>query len=116
MVVLDKNPINRGHVLVIPQRHALDLAALTSEEVTEVALLAQRADQAIRRTFGASVEGTNLLMSNGSAADQGVLHAQLHVIPRSVGDGYEFREDYSRYPLGPLSPSERRDLGDRLRP
>ena len=106
LVVADAQPINRGHLLVLPIRHAPDLVALTADEVIEMALAAQRADRAIRSTFP-SVDGTNLVMSNGDAADQGVLHAHLHVIPRLEGDGYEFREDVSRYPLPPLTADER---------
>jgi len=114
IAVLDRHPINRGHVLVLPTRHAADLAALHREEITEMAVVAQRADRAIRNVFGDAVEGTNLLMSNGAAADQGVPHAHLHVIPRATGDGYEFREDTSRYPLAPLDAVERAALTSEL--
>ncbi|VXB60095.1 HIT family protein [Plantibacter sp. T3] len=114
IAVIDRHPINRGHVLVLPTRHAADLAALHQEEITEMAVVAQRADRAIRNVFGDAVEGTNLLMSNGAAADQGVLHAHLHVIPRATGDGYEFREDASRYPLVPLDAAERAALSSEL--
>lgn len=110
LVVLDRQPINRGHVLVLPRRHAEDLASLTEEEVVEVALLAHRADRGVRAVFGDVATGTNLLMSNGASADQGVPHAHLHVIPRQDGDGYEFREDLTRYPLVPLDDSEREGL------
>jgi diadenosine tetraphosphate (Ap4A) HIT family hydrolase len=114
LVVLDRQPINRGHVLVLPRRHAEDFASLTEEEVVEVALLAQRADRAVRAVFGDVTTGTNLLMSNGASADQGVPHAHLHVIPRRVDDGYEFREDSSRYPLAPLDDDEREGLRRRI--
>ncbi|MFJ6678586.1 HIT family protein [Microbacterium sp. NPDC091382] len=106
LAVLDRHPINRGHVLVIPLRHAPDFASLTSDEVTELALVAQAADRAIRDVL-ATTTGTNLVMSNGEDADQGTLHAHLHVIPRQPDDGYEFREDATRYPLEPLSDGER---------
>ncbi|MFS0730420.1 HIT domain-containing protein [Curtobacterium sp. 1P10AnD] len=110
LVVLDRQPINRGHVLVLPRRHAEDLGSLTEEEVVEVALLAQRADRSVRAVFGDVTTGTNLLMSNGASADQGVPHAHLHVIPRRADDGYEFREDLTRYPLAPLDDDEREGL------
>ena len=108
VAVLDSHPINPGHVLVLPIRHAPDLAALDDVEVVELALVAQRADRALRQVLGAAVEGTNLVMSNGAAADQGVPHAHLHVIPRVSGDGYEFREDTSRYPVAPHDPQTER--------
>lgn len=116
LAVLDRHPINRGHVLVIPLRHAPDLGSLTADEVTELALVAQAADRAIRDVLAASTTGTNLVMSNGDDADQGTMHAHLHVIPRQPGDGYEFREDATRYPLEPLSDAERDALRARLGP
>ena len=116
LAVLDRHPINRGHVLVIPLRHAPDLASLTSDEVTELALVAQSADRAIRDVLAATTTGTNLVMSNGEDADQGTPHAHLHVIPRQPGDGYEFREDATRYPLAPLSDGERAALQSGMDP
>lgn len=115
VAVLDRHPINPGHLLVLPLRHATDLAALDTREVTELALVAQRADRALRQVLGAAVEGTNLVMSNGSVADQGVPHAHLHVIPRASGDGYEFREDTSRYPVAPLDPADRAAIAAHMR-
>ena len=107
LVVADADPVYRGHLVVVPLRHAPDLASLTTQEWTEMALAAQRADLGIREALGTSVEGTNLVMSNGSVADQGVPHAHLHVIPRQEGDGFEFREDAGRYPLPALTEAER---------
>ncbi|SFF73585.1 HIT family protein [Curtobacterium sp. YR515] len=92
-----------------------DLAALDTREVTELALVAQRADRALRQVLGAAVEGTNLVMSNGSVADQGVPHAHLHVTLRASGDGYEFREDTSRYPVAPLDPADRAAIAAHMR-
>ncbi|WP_416393772.1 MULTISPECIES: HIT family protein [unclassified Curtobacterium] len=115
VAVLDSHPINPGHVLVLPIRHAPDLAALDDDEVVELALVAQRADRALRQVLGTAVEGTNLVMSNGAAADQGVPHAHLHVIPRASGDGYEFHEDMSRYPVAPLDPADRAAIAAHMR-
>lgn len=108
VVLLDRAPINRGHLLVIPRRHARDLLELTPDEVHEMALCAQRGALALRSTLG--VDASNLVMSNGEAADQDVPHAHLHVVPRQEGDGYTFVEDTSRYPLVPLTGAERADL------
>ncbi|WP_176491741.1 HIT family protein [Curtobacterium sp. 'Ferrero'] len=114
VAVLDAHPINPGHVLVLPTRHAPDFAALDDGEVTELARVAQRADRALRDVLGPVVEGTNLLMSNGVAADQGVPHAHLHVVPRTSDDGFEFREDTTRYPHPPLAPGDRAAIAARM--
>jgi len=103
-VALDRHPINRGHLLVAPRRHARELSELTEAEAATMGRLARAADLALRNTFGGEVTGTTLWMSNG--IDQDVFHAHLHVIPRTADDGLEIVEDVSRYPLSPLTPPQ----------
>jgi histidine triad (HIT) family protein len=42
--------------------------------------------EAVKRS-GIKCEGVNLLLSDGRAAFQEILHVHLHVIPRFEGDG-----------------------------
>ena len=81
---MDISPATRGHMLVIPRAHATDLLEADPEDVTAVALAAQRAAQRARERLGAS--GVNLLNSNGKPAWQTVFHLHFHVIPRYEGD------------------------------
>ncbi len=45
-------------------------------------------------------EGVNLMLADGEAAFQEVLHVHLHVIPRFKGDGFgfKFNEGYHTLP------------------
>jgi len=63
LVALDRHPINRGHMLVIPRRHSRDLSELTDEEAGDVGRLARRADAALRAALGDEVTGTTLWMT-----------------------------------------------------
>jgi histidine triad (HIT) family protein len=81
---MDINPATKGHLLVIPRRHARDLHSADPADVAAVHKTAQRmADLAIDR-LGA--EGVNIFQSNGEAAGQTVFHLHVHVIPRYEGD------------------------------
>src|SRR5437762_2963433 len=99
VAVLDICPVNVGHTLVIPVRHATYLADLDPEDGRAVFALAQKLSQAIRRS-GLKAEGVNLLLADGEAAGQEIFHVHLHVLPRFTGDGFghTFSPDYGRCP------------------
>jgi histidine triad (HIT) family protein len=81
---MDINPATRGHVLVVPRRHARDLLSVDSEDLRATAAAAQRLAARMSERLGA--EGVNLLNSCGAAAWQTVFHFHLHVIPRYADD------------------------------
>ncbi len=84
LAFLDIHPANRGHVLVIPKRHAETFDALDEEGLAALFRTAQRTARAL--TSSLSPAGYNLLMNNGKAAGQLVPHAHLHIIPRFPDD------------------------------
>jgi histidine triad (HIT) family protein len=81
---MDINPATRGHALVIPRAHVRDLHAVDPDDLSAVAVAAQRLASRARDRLGA--DGVNLLNSNGAAAWQTVFHFHVHVIPRYEGD------------------------------
>ena len=81
-------PVNPGHVLIVPTRHAAGVADLTAEENAALFSLAQRISAAIRDS-PVPCEGINLWLADGEAAFQDVFHTHLHVIPRLAGDSFE---------------------------
>jgi len=95
---LDIQPINRGHLLVVPVRHAADLATLDSEDGAHLFLVAQRLAAALRSAV--RCEGISLFVADGEVAGQEVAHVHLHVIPRFADDGFGFRfpPDYGERP------------------
>jgi histidine triad (HIT) family protein len=81
---MDIAPATRGHALVIPRPHATDLLSVEREDLSAVALAAQRLAARMKERLGA--DGVNLLNSCGAAAWQTVFHFHVHVIPRYDDD------------------------------
>ncbi len=87
---MDIQPVNPGHVLVVPIVHATYLADLPAETGAQLFRVAQRIAEALRRS-GLRCEGVNLFLADGTVAGQEVFHVHLHVFPRYRGDGFGFR-------------------------
>ena len=87
---MDIQPVNSGHVLVVPIAHAASLAELDGASGARMFRVAQRIAGALRDS-GLRCEGVNLFLADGEAAGQEVFHVHLHVIPRYVGDGFGIR-------------------------
>jgi histidine triad (HIT) family protein len=96
---MDIQPVNPGHLLVIPTRHAAELAELDEGTAGRMMQVAQRLAAALRAS-GLRCEGVNLLLADGAAAMQEVFHTHLHVFPRFRGDGFglRFGPDYRVLP------------------
>ena len=96
---MDIQPVNPGHLLVIPNRHAAYLADLKEEEGAQIFRVARRLAAALRRS-GVKSEGVNFFLADGEAAMQEVFHVHLHVLPRYDGDGFglKFPPGYFRKP------------------
>ena len=97
---LDIQPINPGHVLVIPRKHASCLQDLDKDIGGRLFQVGQKIAEAIRKS-DLKCEGINFLLSDGEAAGQEVWHTHLHVLPRYKQDGFRF----SRQEQNLLKPS-----------
>ncbi len=97
---MDIAPVNHGHCLVVPRRHAATLLELTEEELHDCVLTAQRLARAVMKATGSP--GLNLLQNNDRCAGQLVGHAHFHVIPRSPDDGFSFGWRQDSYAEGEL--------------
>lgn len=81
----DVNPVNPGHLLIIPKIHSVGLADLDESDGSRMFMVAQRLAAAVRSS-GLRCDGVNLFLADGKAAGQEVFHVHLHVFPRYVGD------------------------------
>ncbi len=93
LAFMDLRPATPGHLLVIPKRHAADLAGLDPEDGAAMFRVAQRVAAGVRASSVAP-EGVNLFLADGEAAGQEVPHVHLHVLPRSAGDGLRIAADF----------------------
>lgn len=96
---MDITPVNPGHLLVIPNRHAVYLSELDPEDGARMFEVAQSMVAALRRS-GLKCEAVNLFLADGEQAGQDVPHVHLHVIPRFRGDGFGLKlpSGYGRHP------------------
>jgi ATP adenylyltransferase len=84
-VMLNAFPYNPGHLLIAPYAHVADLEAAAGDDLTELILVARRAEMVLRSAM--RPDGFNLGMNLGIVAGAGVAgHVHLHVVPRWAGD------------------------------
>jgi histidine triad (HIT) family protein len=86
---LDIRPFTRGHTLVIPKRHSVDLTDTPAPILAGMLTVGQRIAQATRAS-GLAATGNNVAINDGKSAFQSVFHIHLHVIPRRDGDKASF--------------------------
>jgi histidine triad (HIT) family protein len=84
LAILDIRPFTRGHTLVIPKRHSVDLTDTPPQTLADMATIGQRIARAARATELA--DATNIAINDGRPAFQSVMHIHLHVLPRRNGD------------------------------
>jgi histidine triad (HIT) family protein len=96
---MDVQPINPGHLLVVPIVHAASLAELPPDTGGHIFRVAQSLAGGLRRS-GMRCEGIDLFLADGAAAGQEVFHIHMHVIPRFAYDGFglRFPPGYGRRP------------------
>jgi histidine triad (HIT) family protein len=96
---MDIQPVNPGHVLVIPRTHSAQIIDLNPETGAHMFKVVMCIAEALRIS-GIKCEWVNLWLADGEAAFQDVFHVHLHVIPRFRNDGFglKFSPDYSVRP------------------
>jgi histidine triad (HIT) family protein len=92
LVVMDLQPVNLGHALVLPKPHARRLADLDDRAAARLFMAAVRTAAALRES-GIRCEGVNLLVADGEAAGQDVDHVHVHVVPRFEGDPFRIERE-----------------------
>jgi len=89
LAILDIRPFTRGHTLVIPKRHFVDLTDTPPDTCADLVRIGQRIAKAARNS-GLHADGNNVVINDGKAAFQSVFHIHLHVLPRQAGDKLAF--------------------------
>ncbi|GAA3689906.1 HIT family protein [Terrabacter ginsenosidimutans] len=80
---LDRRPVFKGHVLLVPRQHVDTLLDLPAELHATLLGAAQRLAAAVVESLGA--QGSFVAMNN--VVSQSVPHLHVHVVPRTKGDG-----------------------------
>ena len=85
LAFLDIFPANRGHTLVIPKRHVLDIHEADAGTYADVAATAKKVADILQSKLNS--EGTTIFQMSREAGWQTVFHLHMHVIPRWSSDG-----------------------------
>ena len=88
LCIMDINPLNSGHCLVLTRAHAPTIFDADPADLAAAITTAQRVVRALRTAL--QPDGLNMLQANGAAAFQSVPHFHLHLIPRWTNDGKGF--------------------------
>jgi len=82
---LDIFPAAKGHTLVIPKQHVIDIHDSDAQTYSLVAAAAKEVADLLQTKLGS--QGTTVFQMNREAGWQTVFHLHMHVIPRWSDDG-----------------------------
>ena len=83
-VILDADPVSRGHALILPKNHYANIFELGDKEAAAIFPLAKKLAAHMKDVLGC--DGFNVLQNNGETAGQSVFHFHMHLIPRYKDD------------------------------
>ena len=83
-VILDVNPGNKGHALIIPKEHFDNIYSMDAETAAKIFTIATEVAKAQKAEL--NPDGLNILQNNGEAAGQTVFHFHMHLVPRYIKD------------------------------
>jgi histidine triad (HIT) family protein len=106
-VFLDIKPVNKGHTLIIPKKHSMDLLETDDETLANLVIKAKHLAGQIMTAMGAA--GFNLNINTKAAAGQAVFHTHFHIIPRYSNDGLKM------WPHLEVEPKTRAEMAAELR-
>lgn len=97
IVILDINPIKKGHCLVIPKCNVATIEELDDYKLSHIFKISKVVSANLRKVLKA--DSTNIMINNGKEAGQEVPHVHIHIIPRYKSDnGINFgvKETYEK--------------------
>ena len=89
IAILDVNPANPGHILIMPKEHYSIMPQIPEEEIGHIFLVAKSLSNTSLRAL--EVQGSNIIVANGVVAGQRAQHFMVHLIPRKENDGLNFQ-------------------------
>ena len=102
--LMDIDPINNGHVLLITREHRLDLDELTDAESIRIMQVSKLILRALREVY--DFDGYSI-MQNGGVFNE-ITHYHYHVFPRYEGDGFDWS-------FGVNNPNDINEEGPKIR-
>lgn len=108
IAILDIQPNNFGHSLVMPKEHYENIYSMPDDLLTKLGPALKKVSVGVKAAVDA--EGINVIMNNDRAAGQIVMHQHTHIIPRYTNDGNQWWP-HKEYP----SEEKKREVADKIR-
>lgn len=90
---LDISPSTKGHTLVIPKKHAIDIYDLDEETAANTFKAIPKIANALKTAFNPI--GLNIV-NNNQKPHQVVFHYHIHLIPRYENDSFQIRYSHEQ--------------------
>lgn len=87
LAFLDINPASKGHTLIIPKKHYVNIHDVDEETLNFIMKTTKKMSAKLKQKLNAS--GINIVNASGKDAQQSVFHIHFHVVPRYEGDGLD---------------------------
>ena len=84
MAFMDMDPINEGHVLLVPKEHYLDVDELPDDVLFRLMQVSKKIVSALKMIY--QPDGYSIMQNGGKFNDVG--HYHLHIFPRYQEDGF----------------------------
>lgn len=114
VAVLDINPANPGHVILVTKEHFLVMQSMSEELVSHIGMISKQLSHAIIRAL--KTEGVSMFAANGVAAGQRAPHFLFHVIPRSENDGISLQPSVVKVSEEDMKETAKKLAGPRSNP
>jgi len=88
IVIPDKYPVTKGHMLVIPKKHYRNLLEVDDHVLSKLIIITKKVAIAAMKALDA--KGVNILSNIERVAGQVIMHTHIHVIPRYYDDDFGF--------------------------
>ena len=84
MAFMDMDPINEGHILLVPKEHYLDVDEIPDETLSRLMIVSKKIVSAVKSVY--KPDGYSIMQNGGAFNDVG--HYHMHIFPRYSGDGF----------------------------
>lgn len=84
MAFMDMEPINEGHILLVPKKHYFDVDEIPDETLAHLMIISKKIVAVLKEIY--KPNGYSIMQNGGEFNDVG--HYHLHIFPRYTGDGF----------------------------
>ena len=85
VIILNRFPYNKAHILIIPLRHVASIKDLTIDEKLELMHISGKSVELIKEIF--NFDNFNLGINIGKASGASICsHLHMHILPRYLGE------------------------------